>query len=178
MQSAINVFKNNQSKVSAHFVVGRDGSVVQMVKLTDAAWHAMHVPNYMSFGIEMEDRYLVGGQLTRGCMNDPTWFTAVELETTAELVAQLMKEFNIPLDKVMGHNDPYLRQFGNNHQDPGPSFPWVHFRSMVAANMKLLELVKQQAVQATASIELAAASILLSPKTRKPRGRPLGKRRK
>ena len=33
-------FQDSKSKVSAHFIVGRDGTIVQMVDLDRAAWHA------------------------------------------------------------------------------------------------------------------------------------------
>jgi N-acetylmuramoyl-L-alanine amidase len=133
LQSATATFLNPASKVSAHYIVDRTGDILQMVALSDAAWHAMHYPNLIGIGIEMVDRYMVGGYLTRGCMSDPQWFTEPQLQNVAELVASLMRQFNIPINKVMGHNDPYLRQFGNNHQDPGPAFPWGPFRQRVAA---------------------------------------------
>lgn len=131
-------FKNPTSRVSAHFVIGRDGQIVNMVALENAAWHAMHYPNIISIGIEHQDRYLVGGQLTRGCMQDPNWFTLPQLQASANLVAQLMKKFSIPLYKVIGHNDPYLRQFGNNHSCPGPYFPWLKYKQLIQAAMDIL----------------------------------------
>lgn len=38
--SAINTFRNPMSKASAHFVVGVDGAITQMVSVRDDAWHA------------------------------------------------------------------------------------------------------------------------------------------
>ena len=38
--SAIRTFKNGLSKASAHFVVGTDGDITQMVSIRDTAWHA------------------------------------------------------------------------------------------------------------------------------------------
>lgn len=130
LQGTVNTFKNPASKVSAHFVIDRDGSIVQMVHLDKAAWHAMHVPNLMSIGIECVDRYFVNNQLTRGCMGDPNWYTRVQLETLCQLVAALMVKFNIPLFKVIGHNDMSLRKYGNNHADPGTYFPWRTFKDL------------------------------------------------
>ena len=131
MQGTISTFLNPARQVSAHYVVDRDGSIVQMVDLKNAAWHAMHMPNQFSVGIEMVDCYMIANTLSRGCMNDKQWITGIELSTVADLVASLMNKFNVPLQNVMGHNDPWLRQFGNNHQDPGPSFPWDAFRQQV-----------------------------------------------
>ena len=39
---AINWFQNPRAKVSAHYVVGRRGSIVQCVHNEDIAWHAGH----------------------------------------------------------------------------------------------------------------------------------------
>jgi N-acetyl-anhydromuramyl-L-alanine amidase AmpD len=36
----VNWFKDTKSQVSAHFVVGKDGSIVQMVNQFERAWHA------------------------------------------------------------------------------------------------------------------------------------------
>lgn len=138
MQSAIATFQSPASQVSAHYVVGRDASIVQMVDLKDAAWHAMHIPNLMSIGIEIADRYVNSGQLTRGCMNDPGWYTRPQLEALCELVAALMVKFNIPLHQVLGHNDPSLRKYGNTHQDPGPYFPWRTFKELTSANVNAI----------------------------------------
>lgn len=131
MQGCVVTFQNPNSKVSAHYVADRTGELVQMVDLSNAAWHAMHYPNMIGIGIEMVDRYLVGNYPTRGCMSDPQWFTTLQLAAVSQLVATLMQKFNIPLNKVMGHNDQWLKQFGNNHLDPGPYFPWVNFKVLV-----------------------------------------------
>lgn len=139
LEGCIATFRNPNSKVSAHYVVDRDGSIVQMVKLENTAWHAMHMPNLWSIGIENVDRYLISNQMQPGCMSDPHWFTNPQLNNLADLVATLMFKFNIPLANVMGHNDPWLRQFGNNHQDPGPYFPWRDFRNMV--QLKLTPMI-------------------------------------
>ncbi len=36
----VNTFKSKASQVSAHYVIGRDGKIIQMVKDQDKAWHA------------------------------------------------------------------------------------------------------------------------------------------
>lgn len=146
MKSALATFQNIASRVSAHYVVDRDGSIVQMVPLEKAAWHAMHIPNLKSIGIEIVDRYLVSGYLTRGCMQDPGWYTKDQLSALCDLVAKLMIKFDIPLHQVMGHNDPSLRKYGNNHQDPGPFFPWRTFKELVPANIKAIQYASKPAL--------------------------------
>ncbi|UCE27509.1 MAG: N-acetylmuramoyl-L-alanine amidase [Candidatus Coatesbacteria bacterium] len=59
--AAVEWFRNPESKASAHYVVARDGSVVQMVDLAHSAWHAGQrglrglkiKPNRSSVGIEI-----------------------------------------------------------------------------------------------------------------------------
>lgn len=59
-EGTIGIFLNKERQVSAHFVVGRDGRVVQMVPIEKRAWHAgvsewdgMKDINNVSVGIEM-----------------------------------------------------------------------------------------------------------------------------
>jgi len=175
LQSTVATFQSPISKVSAHYVVDRDGSVVQMVDLQYAAWHAMHYPNIIGIGIEMVDRYVItGSQLSRGCMGDPNWFTKPQIDAVADLVAALMKQFNIPIAKVMGHNDPWLRQFGNNHQDPGTYFPWFNFKRLLQANLSVHPPpAPVETPQLKLDIPLTPPREQLTPKPRKKRGRRL-----
>jgi N-acetyl-anhydromuramyl-L-alanine amidase AmpD len=140
MIGTIATFKNSGTRVSAHYVIDRDGSILQMVKLEDAAWHAMHWPNMISIGIEHVDRYNLAGTRTPGCMADKNWFTKPQLDASAALVAQLMHDFNIPLEKVIGHNDPSLKPYGNTHQDPGPYWPWLEYRKLINQELDKLKV--------------------------------------
>src|SRR5262249_15577939 len=51
IDGTISWFQNPKSGVSAHYVVGQDGTIVQMVKHDDVAYHA-HTANGRSIGIE------------------------------------------------------------------------------------------------------------------------------
>jgi N-acetylmuramoyl-L-alanine amidase len=53
-ESAVQWFMMPESKVSAHYIIGRTGDVVQMVLNTDIAWHAgVWDINMKSIGIEL-----------------------------------------------------------------------------------------------------------------------------
>jgi N-acetylmuramoyl-L-alanine amidase len=54
-QGAISWLCNPEAKASAHFVVGRDGKITQLVPLSDAAWHCggSSVTNAQSIGVEL-----------------------------------------------------------------------------------------------------------------------------
>jgi N-acetyl-anhydromuramyl-L-alanine amidase AmpD len=117
-----------RSHGSAHFVVSRRGQIVQLVPVTDVAWHAGDAWwNLHSIGIEHEGWTKRGG------------FTEAEYRASAELVAYLAHRWGIPLDRqhVIGHSevpDPrWPGHFGgiDGHRDPGPHWKWAHYMSLV-----------------------------------------------
>ena len=119
-------FLNPASKVSAHFLVSKKGDLLKMVDCQLAAWHVKNF-NSKSIGIEFED---MDPKSSLNCLTNPQWTTPVQIKTGAELTATLMQTYNIPIEHVIGHNDPMLKALGNDHQDPG-IFPWEEFRKQV-----------------------------------------------
>ena len=84
------------SHASAHYVVSRDGSIVQLVHLSDIAWHAGNwQTNVHSIGIEHV-----------GETYDPAGFTKAEYAASAKLVAWLVQRYDIPVDRkhIIGHS--------------------------------------------------------------------------
>jgi hypothetical protein len=54
LQSTIQEFQNPANQKSAHYIVGRDGGIVQMVRDESTAWHSGNKPvNQRSIGIEI-----------------------------------------------------------------------------------------------------------------------------
>jgi N-acetyl-anhydromuramyl-L-alanine amidase AmpD len=117
------------SHASANYVIARDGSIVQLVHLSDIAWHAGNWKvNQHSVGIEhVGDTY------------DPAGFTGDQYTSSARLVAWLVRRYEIPVDRqhIIGHsqvpdpNDP--TQFGgsDHHTDPGPNWHWGYYMNLV-----------------------------------------------
>jgi N-acetyl-anhydromuramyl-L-alanine amidase AmpD len=123
LEGTIATFQRASSQVSAHYMVDRDGSIVQFVQEKYAAWHAMGI-NPRSIGVEHTDMFKDStGRLIGGCMGTVPWLTNPQLSQSIELVGSIAVKYQIPLNHILGHSDPWLRQFGNNHQDPGPLFP-------------------------------------------------------
>jgi hypothetical protein len=127
---AIAWFRNPRARASANYVVGRDGSVTQMVPDWRVAWHAGNsYVNYHSIGIEHE-----------GYTGVPGVFTDAEYRASAKLVAQLAARYRIPIDRshVIGHYqvpDPnHKGEFGGfaHHTDPGKTWNWTRFMTYVA----------------------------------------------
>ena len=106
IDGTIDWFSRKESRVSAHYVVGRDGRVVQMVRDEDVAWHAGHSamrpnlpdgdpaqePNVNSFSIGIE---LVG--------TADSGFTDRQLASLYALVEVLIARYRIAPERVVGH---------------------------------------------------------------------------
>lgn len=128
--------RNPHSGGSSHFVVSRQGQVVQMVSTSDVAWHAGNRwTNRRSIGIEHEGYSGRGG------------FTRAQYEASARLVAYLAQRFDIPLDRqhVIGHHEvphpsiPGRKGGFDGHWDPGPHWRWGHYLELArkfAANVE------------------------------------------
>lgn len=80
---------NNTKKTAAHYVIGRDGTIVQMVKDKDACTHG-NSQNRRSVGIEHSAA--AGDKMT-----------AKQTESSAALVRWLMGEYSIARTRVIGH---------------------------------------------------------------------------
>jgi N-acetyl-anhydromuramoyl-L-alanine amidase len=106
-------------RVSAHFFIRRDGSVIQFVPTNRRAWHAgascwrgRERCNDFSLGIELE-----------GCDEAP--FTDIQYIRLARLIRILRKAFVI--EDVVGHADIAP----GRKTDPGPRFDWQRLRGML-----------------------------------------------
>jgi N-acetyl-anhydromuramyl-L-alanine amidase AmpD len=125
---SIHALQNPHVDGSAHFVVSRRGQIVQLVPVTDVAWHSgNNWWNLHAIGIEHE------GWVGRRA------YTKKEYRASAELVAYLAHRWSVPLDRdhIIGHAevpDPYHRgEFGgvSHHTDPGPYWNWSHYMHLV-----------------------------------------------
>jgi N-acetylmuramoyl-L-alanine amidase len=122
-------FLNPTSGVSAHYIIGKDGEVVQCVREADRAFHAgpslfrgRSRVNDFSIGVE-----LVNGQTG----SDP--FPAAQMSTLVALVRHLCVRWAIPADRVVGHHDITLRP--HLKRDPAPNFPWPALSAALWASL-------------------------------------------
>lgn len=99
-------------KVSAHFLIKRNGELIQFVSCSDRAWHAGESSyqgkencNDFSIGIELEG-------------DDKTPYEEDQYIKLLELLECLRKEYNI--QDIVGHSDIAP----NRKTDPGPLFNW------------------------------------------------------
>jgi N-acetyl-anhydromuramyl-L-alanine amidase AmpD len=120
--------RNHRSHGSAHYVISRQGDIVQLVSTSDVAWHAGNGwVNRHSIGIEHE------GWSFRG-----KGFTEAQYRASARLVAWLSHRAGMPIDRrhVIGHDevpDPSGPGYGgvSHHEDPGPNWRWAHYLELI-----------------------------------------------
>ena len=106
-------------KVSCHFFIRRDGSVIQFVPCHRRAWHAgksnwqgKEHCNDVSIGIELEG-------------SDSKPFTRTRYQTLVLLTQWLCKHY--PIKDIAGHADISP----GRKTDPGPYFDWKSYRKRV-----------------------------------------------
>lgn len=107
-------------RVSAHFLVRRDGAILQFVSCLDRAWHAGSSEwngrtrcNDFSIGIELEG-------------SDDVPFEDAQYTALARLARSLKAAF--PIQDIVGHSDISP----GRKTDPGPRFDWARFRALLA----------------------------------------------
>ena len=99
-------------KVSAHFLVRRDGRLIQFVPVYQRAWHAgasswrgRKACNDFSIGVELEG-------------SDDAPFEEAQYQALEELIARLRSA--LPLRDIAAHSDVAP----GRKTDPGPGFAW------------------------------------------------------
>lgn len=102
----------NGLRVSAHFLVRRDGELIQFVPCSLRAWHA-GASNWM--GRENCNNFSIGVEL-EGCDQRP--FEDAQYLTLNQLLAELGQCYAI--EGVVGHSDIAP----GRKTDPGPCFDW------------------------------------------------------
>jgi N-acetylmuramoyl-L-alanine amidase len=113
-EQALDVLTNRERKVSAHYLIGRDGKLFQLVDEAARAWHAgesywggQQDLNSASIGIELDN----DGQ---------DRFSDAQIETLLALLADLKSRYNIPTANFLGHADVAP----GRKTDPSRLFPW------------------------------------------------------
>ena len=153
-ESSISWLTDPRAKASAHLVIGRDGSLTQLVPFNKRAWHAGNSAwasriglNSYSIGIELDN----AGKLHRVGPQWQTWsghpipdaevviarhklettecgwhaYTQKQLSAALEVASVLVEKYKL-LD-VVGHDDIAP----GRKTDPGPAFPMESFRAHV-----------------------------------------------
>jgi N-acetylmuramoyl-L-alanine amidase len=117
-ESAIRRLTDPVAKVSAHYLIAEDGTVLQMVDEAKRAWHAgqshwrgITDVNSASVGIEMVNPGHEFGYRP---------FPEQQIDALLPLVAAIKERYDIGRGDVVGHSDIAPKR----KQDPGELFPW------------------------------------------------------
>ena len=116
--SALNRLCDIKSKVSAHYFIKKNGSVLNLVPPLYEAWHAgksswkgLKSLNKYSLGIEIQNS---------GHDNKYENFSQKQITSTKKLLKYLIKIYKINSKNVLGHSDIAP----DRKKDPGEKFPW------------------------------------------------------
>lgn len=107
-------------RVSSHFLIRRDGELVQFAPCDRRAWHA----GRSSWrGVERCNDYSIGVELEG---TDTLPYTSAQYSMLARVVRLLKRHYGEP--DVVGHSDVAP----GRKTDPGPSFDWGRLRRLIA----------------------------------------------
>lgn len=106
--------RNSGGPVSAHYLIGRDGELFQLVADEQRAWHAgagrwgtITDINSVSIGIELDN-------------DGAAEFPQAQIDSLLRLLTDLCDRLRIPRTQIVAH-----AEFAPTRKsDPGPQFPW------------------------------------------------------
>jgi N-acetylmuramoyl-L-alanine amidase len=114
LDRALTTLTDPARKVSAHYLIGRDGQIVRLVEEKDRAWHAGASwwggntdLNSGSIGIELDNDGF-----------EP--FADAQIDALLLLLADITQRYDIPAANVVGHADIAPTR----KVDPSARFPW------------------------------------------------------
>lgn len=120
LEKALDTLTSPLRKVSAHYLIGRDGSIVQLVAENARAWHAGKSwwggntdLNSASLGIELDN-------------NGSEPFAEAQIAVLLALLGDIRQRYNIPAANFLGHADVAPTRKG----DPSAFFPWQRLASL------------------------------------------------
>ncbi len=142
--SAIKRLCNPKAKVSSHYFIKKNGSILKLVPEQYEAWHAgksrwkkYHSLNKYSIGIEIHNsghNYFYEN------------FSLAQINSIKKLLRNLVKTYNIKYTNILGHSDIAP----SRKKDPGEKFPWKNlsknklakWHTLIEKNLKKLRLIK------------------------------------
>lgn len=114
VDQALRTLKDPARSVSAHYLIGRDGTIIQLVDERARAWHAGESKwgadtdlNSASLGIELDN-------------NGREPFSGTQIASLLRLLADIKERYHIPVANFVGHADVAPQR----KTDPSRHFPW------------------------------------------------------
>lgn len=127
-EAALERLCNPEAEVSAHYLIGRDGTCWHLVEEEDRAWHAgagswkgVDDMNSRSIGIELDNRG-----------KEP--FGEQQMVVLEVLIRNILRHYILPAEAVIAHSD----LAPGRKVDPGTRFDWARLaRQGLAAPVDL-----------------------------------------
>ena len=117
-KSALKKLSDNKSKVSCHYFIKKNGSIINLVPDLYVSWHAgisnwkkLKNLNKFSIGIEIHN---AGHQFRYNSFNKK------QINSIKYLSLKLAKKYNFKREHYLGHSDIA----SDRKKDPGEKFPW------------------------------------------------------
>ena len=136
-QAALERLCDPEAEVSAHYLIGGDGTLWQMVREEDRAWHAgagewcgQTDINSRSIGIELDNRG-----------DHP--FAEPQMAVLEDVLREVMSRWAIAPEGVIGHSD----MAPGRKCDPGPRFDWRRLELSGLAGRPALHLPADRDVE-------------------------------
>ena len=133
-----------KKKVSSHYFIKKNGSILELVPDLYRAWHAgksnwknYHSLNDYSIGIEIQNS---------GHDYSYENFSLNQISSLKKILRYLIKKYKINVENILGHSDIAP----DRKKDPGEKFPWKNLSQIKLAkwhkikekNLKKLRLIR------------------------------------
>ena len=115
---ALKRLSNPKFKVSTHYFIKNNGTVINMVPEDYVAWHAgiSHWKNYKSL-----NKYSIGVEISNPGHNYKYKnFSQKQISSLTKLLKMIIKKYKIKRENILGHSDIAP----SRKKDPGEKFPW------------------------------------------------------
>ena len=145
-EAAVDWLCTDEAQVSAHYVIGRDGRLWQLVAEADRAWHAgagswdgVADVNSRSIGIELDN-------------DGAADFSEVQIDALIGLLSGIVARWGMGPEAVIGHSDCAP----GRKIDPGVRFPWPRLAAAgLAARVSAAPADRVDAAQFAADLRAA-----------------------
>lgn len=118
MQAALDRLCMRESRVSCHYLVDEDGTVMQLVAEADRAWHAG--ASFWERGNDINSRSIGIEIVNPGHEFGYREFPQVQIDAVIALSRDIVARRSIRPDHVLAHSDIAPTR----KEDPGELFPW------------------------------------------------------
>ena len=116
--AAIKRLQDPKSKVSSHYLIKRNGGIINLVPDLFEAWHA-GVSSWKHF--KSLNKNSIGIEMTNpGHQNGYKKFSKKQIFSLQRLLNILVKKYKIKKEYILGHSDISP----DRKKDPGEKFPW------------------------------------------------------